>query len=83
MIKLLEYLKNELNDMDSRRLYTIEVLENAIMQLEELNNRKCENCKHWNLNTKIDGNSKCNKLFNFRSYYDFYCNKYALNKKDK
>ena len=50
-------------------------LNEAIKELEELKNRSCENCKYWKT-SQLDGNSICKKLFNFRSYFDFCCNKW-------
>ena len=47
----------------------------AIKELEELESRSCENCKYWKT-SQLDGNSICKKLFNFRSYFDFCCNKW-------
>ena len=60
-------------------LYGI-TLDEAYNLLVDLYNRKCEDCKYWNKSTNIDGNSRCNKLFNFRSYYDFYCKEWELKK---
>ena len=50
-------------------------LNEAIKELEELESRSCENCKYWKT-SQLDGNSICKKLFNFRSYFDFCCNKW-------
>ena len=53
----------------------IEQYDKAIKELEELKSRSCKNCKYWN-SSQLDGNSICKKLFNFRSYFDFCCNKW-------
>jgi len=46
---------------------------------DNFNSRTCRNCLYWDAENQLDGNSKCNKLFNFRCYSDFGCNKFEKN----
>ena len=78
-MKALEYLKREReikkHCADVAWGYYDKSIDEAIEELEELKNRSCENCKYWKT-SQLDGNSICKKLFNFRSYFDFCCNKW-------
>ena len=76
-MKALEFLKQErahhLSVHNDKSI--IDQYDEAIEELEDLKSRSCENCKYWKT-SQLDGNSICKKLFNFRSYFDFCCNKW-------
>ena len=72
-MKALELLKDYRNiDFGCNMEGLHNEIDEAIKELEEIKNRSCENCKYWKT-SQLDGNSICKKLFNFRSYFDFYC----------
>ena len=89
-MKAIDILRNHIRDLekmilvfDEYAMYksrdeskkAIQELTQVIVELEDLQSRSCENCKYWKT-SQLDGNSICKKLFNFRSYFDFCCNKW-------
>ena len=75
-MKALEILKDYRNiDFGCNMEGLHNEIDEAIKELEELKNRSCATCKYWKT-SQLDGNSICKKLFNFRSYFDFCCNKW-------
>ena len=63
-------------------IYYKKELEKAIKELEELENRKCDNCLHIRITQTRDyesaicTNEKCDEMFDCSVGDDFYCNKW-------
>lgn len=64
MIKAIEVNPNSVKELQSE----IDIYNEAIKELEELENRSCGNCKHWI-------GLYC-RTYNINSDFNFYCNKW-------
>ena len=87
-LKSLEFLKDQkrrhINMANSMKVvYFDDELDEAIEELEALNNRCCDNCKYareTNLSGEISHGEKfCNELVRF-FHNGFYCNKWEIKK---
>ncbi|MFY4742554.1 hypothetical protein ACOTVT_03535 [Aliarcobacter butzleri] len=93
MLKALEVLRRELQNNYEKRPFVIktelyhkeriEDFHEAITELEALQNRSCDNCRHYKQSsTQIYKTCYANKVngFNLESDIDFCCNKWEVKK---
>lgn len=83
-MKALRILRNPVHEVIGLVTYDKLRIEEIIKELEELQNRNCDTCKHIRITQFRDyekaicANENCNEMFDCDVGSDFYCNKWEL-----